>query len=69
MHPFLFLNNTFLNLRFNKSIIKIWEFKFLPIFKIIFKTSLACKPPVITAVDPKIPSVSQLRTPSAGSPW
>ena len=69
MHPFLFLNNTFLNLRFNKSIIKIYEFKFLPTFKIAFKTSLACRLPVTTAVDPNIPSVSQSKTPSDGSPW
>ena len=69
MHPFLFLNNAFLNLRFNKSIIKICEFKFLPTFKIAFKTSLACRLPVTTAVDPNMPSVSQSRTPSDGSPW
>ena len=68
MHPFLFLNSTFLNLRFNKSIIKICELKFFPTIKIDFKTSFACRLPVITAVGPNIPSVSQSKTPSDGSP-
>ena len=69
MQSFLFLNLTFLNLRFKRSIIKIFSgiTPFNP--KIIFKTSLACNAPTIFEVGPKMPSASQFNISFDGIVW
>ena len=69
MQFFLFLYKTFLKFKFKRSKIKIFDFKLLPIFKIAFKVSFAWIPPIIFAVDPNIPSVSQFNISSEGSDW
>ena len=63
---FLMLKNKKVNVRYGPSLDHPVKYIYR---KIDFKTSLACRLPVVTAVDPNIPSVSQSKTPSAGSPW